>query len=737
MPVDVGSRKATGSRRRVWRWLRKLLLFSAVAAVVPILLLFAFVGRVERWPSAAVGFVVDHFIRGPATTWWGPLVRTAAVRGSFAYIGLGTQMGVVDMSDPSRPRLTKVFHIGGIAHGFCQKGSTLFLAAGTGGLTVFDISDPGDPVILDRYRNFAYGMHCAVTGDQLLFSHEMDGWSLFDIRDPSRLTKTAVVEGGWVSAATIRGTLAYVLDGGRGLEVFDLSDPGHPRRVGGLALHLPPTFYDPDPPPIWMEILGDYGYIANGSDGLRIVDLTDPKTPQLLSHLPFDGFTYSVAVRDERAYVANINLGLLVVDIRDPRRPTVLNVCETPGGAYDVVLDGDRGYISDGAKGFLIADLRNPDRPMALGYLRTPSATLAVEKYDDTLVACNGSAGVDFYDVSGDGRPRLLSHVENKGLAADAAIKDSHVLIADVLAGAMVLDLNDRTRPRNLATIIPRDHPWGVSRDGEYAYAAHGHTGASVLQWTDAVPHPVYTDYSEASDGGWGYLIRTLKLGRTLLVSDLIHGLYVYDVSDPRQPRRSSTYPPLDAISSLRRGMLMRPVIEVAGQGTTAYLAAYDRGLEIVDTSDPAELRKLGQLHLGGYAYGIAHRDGMVAVALHDGRVVLVDVTIPESPRERQTWNLDGEPQSAALTERYIYVAAGSAGMAAINRQTGETSYHRAVEGDLDLLRCRDPGAPIPEDQPRLLQGETVLPMVEGGKTVDRSNHPCPPCPTPDAGASD
>ena len=102
----------------------------------------------------------------------------------------------------------------------------------------------------------------------------------------------------------------YATEGGRGVHVFDVSAPTHPKRLAFTASINPRG----------LALAGDHLYLADGIGGLRIYDVSDPEEIEQVGQLPmFDA--HSVHVQWPYAYVADGPGGLSIVDIREPRAP--------------------------------------------------------------------------------------------------------------------------------------------------------------------------------------------------------------------------------------------------------------------------------------------------------------------------------------------------------------------------------------------------------------------------------
>lgn len=622
------------------------------------------------------GLIIWRTLAGPIKTWWGDLVRTVEVHENAAYVGLGTQMGVLDISDPRQPVLLRTFDLYGVVHGFIRHGSTLFCAHGSGGMSSFDVTHPLDPVHLERLALPGYGMHVALLEhDRLLLSNEMGGWDILDVSDPANMIPVAHFDGGWVSAARVYGNIAYVLDGWKGVTVYDMTNPERPVELANVPIQLPKDIYEPDPPPIWLEVQDGYAYVSNSSDGLRVIDVHEPAKAKAVGHLPLPGYSYTVAVRGNRAYMANLALGLAVIDISDPVHPLLMHSIATPGNAYDIILRATRGYLADGASGMMILDFTDPDHPAPMGYFHVPARTRGVTLDGERLVTADAGDGIRIFEVADRLKPRLLGSLDTPGLAARVAVRGERIYVADVLGGFVIVDAAAPTQPRVLRHFAGEEHPWDINADGDYLYAAMGHHGFSIFGLRTDPPAPVFNRYTTLG-GGFGYTISIAKTGNLALSGDLIGGLTVYDVKDPAQATRLGDFPSgLNPTQFLRQG-LASSVTAITSEGERAYLAGYSRGLEIVDLADPSKPKLAGRLKTRGHAYGVWKDADRLCVTTHEGYLSLVDVTEPSRPRLTREIPVPGELFDVVCEGEVAYVAAGSAGLAVVDLSSGRSDTY-------------------------------------------------------------
>jgi hypothetical protein len=121
------------------------------------------------------------------------------------------------------------------------------------------------------------------------------------------------LEGRWPYGPTFAadGSGGYLYYGsGSVLEVAELSSPGDPQPVGESA-PLPGGVFG-------VAVAGDYAYLANGSGGLRVIDVSDPSAPVEVGFLETTGVFWGIAVSGSYAYVASWYSGLRVIDVSTP-----------------------------------------------------------------------------------------------------------------------------------------------------------------------------------------------------------------------------------------------------------------------------------------------------------------------------------------------------------------------------------------------------------------------------------
>jgi hypothetical protein len=59
-----------------------------------------------------------------------------------------------------------------------------------------------------------------------------------------------------------------------------------------------------------VAVSGSYAYVADGSPGLEVVDVSDPAAPRIAGSVDTSGWAWGVAISGSCAYVADASSGL-------------------------------------------------------------------------------------------------------------------------------------------------------------------------------------------------------------------------------------------------------------------------------------------------------------------------------------------------------------------------------------------------------------------------------------------
>lgn len=250
----------------------------------------------------------------------------------------------------------------------------------TGGLSLFDLSDPCNPV------------------------KEGEGWSSV-MRESHALGFLHLPEGDPQS-----GDYA-VTTGARGILVWDLTDPSAPQDLA--YLELPDVVYPDAYARVVLSVFWQHPtlYVAAADNGVLIVDTTDLTAPALVGSYSFDPVLRAggVFAMGTRLLVSSAEGSrAAVLDISDPVNPQPIpggffEATDTDGTAYEAYHANVAGpYFlfarKEGGAGVLIMDVEDPSRPTPAGSI-TPDGNGGYVFYDEGFVFSGESDHARVYDA--------------------------------------------------------------------------------------------------------------------------------------------------------------------------------------------------------------------------------------------------------------------------------------------------------------------------------------------------
>jgi hypothetical protein len=181
----------------------------------------------------------------------------------------------------------------------------------------------------------------------------------------------------------VSGTVALVADS-LGLYVIDVTQPLTPTQL---------TLYQPASPYQGVAMNGSYAFVAVQGGGLQVLDITYPSTPTLVSTYPLPN-AMDVIVHEPYAYVANGDQGVKVLDVSDVHNISAVGEIDTPGTATSLALDGQYLYVADGDAGVRMINVSLPENPVEAGAYDTPGYTVGVAVRGGRVYVADSSGGL-------------------------------------------------------------------------------------------------------------------------------------------------------------------------------------------------------------------------------------------------------------------------------------------------------------------------------------------------------
>jgi hypothetical protein len=292
-------------------------------------------------------------------------------------------------------------------------------------------------------------------------------------------------DGGDAFGIAVSGNYAFLANNDDGVRIYDISNPSAPVSIGHV---------NDGGRAFGVAVSSNYLYLANHEDGLRIYDVSTPSNPINIGHIYNGGQADGLALAGSLVFVANDSDGLRVYDASTPSNP--INIGHTNdilfSDAYqNVAVLGKYAYVASLTGGLRIYEISNPTTPVYVGQindggLSSGFAVGVAASAGHAYLAYNYfdySGGLRAYDVSIPAQPSRLGYT-NTGAAYAIALSGVYACISDYSHGLCVEDISDLSSPNVVACADnPGAEAPGIAISGNYIYVAHAADGLRVYMF--------------------------------------------------------------------------------------------------------------------------------------------------------------------------------------------------------------------------------------------------------------
>ena len=255
--------------------------------------------------------------------------NTITIQGKFAYIGSSCSFHIVDISNPSSP--AEVSYISDYYNG--TAGMAKIIASGrylysaqVYGLTAIDAGDPASPKVTWTGPSW-WGWDIAQQGKYVYEADGGTGLVIFDVSNPATPVVKSTLPTGYPSGIAVSGRYVYLVDWGTDIKIIDVNNPSSPQVVNTLM----GNYYK-------IKTSGNYAYaVGNGTGIVDVYDISDPVSPVKVGSYASTG-SGNIFISGENMYV-----------IADGRLEIVgLNFIETPAIYAGNIKAGDLDIENNG-----------------------------------------------------------------------------------------------------------------------------------------------------------------------------------------------------------------------------------------------------------------------------------------------------------------------------------------------------------------------------------------------------
>jgi hypothetical protein len=414
--------------------------------------------------------------------------RCVKVSGALLYVADGSGgLCIINAGNPQSPVLVSSLPLPESAVGLDVAGGFVYAAIGYSGLQIVDVSTPSQPTLRGRYDSPGQAMNVTLVGNYAYLA-DYDGGSqrrgleIVNVSNPDVPTLQASPlldpERRAVDVKIISSiNRAYVVEEGyANTTVLDISNVASPSQIGAYTCYPGCKGYCSK-----LDVLNGNAYLACTDGGLGILNVSAPSSITLRS-------TYSAGLDYAKAIDANathafvrFSYGMRIVDVTNPTSPQMRGADNGDAGGYNLVVEDNFLYTPNFSQGLRMLDVSNPMQPLLRGTYGGGASSvpylLGVNRYGGWTYALGFDTTthgwVRILDTSNPSSPFVRGRVET-GLnePQDVAFSGSYAYVADE-NGLSVINIANTAAPVLVASLnIAPSMPRSVATMNDHVYAA-------------------------------------------------------------------------------------------------------------------------------------------------------------------------------------------------------------------------------------------------------------------------
>ena len=292
--------------------------------------------------------------------------------------------------------------------------------------------------------NWGYGdMHAVAKEGSFVYVGSGSMFCIVDVSDSlNPVRKGKLFLNDFILEIIISENYAYVLNTEPGLRIIDISNPDTPLLVS--------TFSTPE----WATAMAksaNYVYLGYSNDYdlsvLLVIDVTNPATPVQVGSKSFSTSPKSIKISGNYAFIAAGSVGLRVLNIADPTNP--VNVITKPvgGNAYYIQVSGNYAYlgVEDISQSLVIMDITNPANPISKYSGWSQVSSIAIQE-NFAFIATNNN-GLDVCDVSNPSSPNTVGTCYPPKDPKDVVVEGNFAFVVGDDSGLCIIDVSEPENP--------------------------------------------------------------------------------------------------------------------------------------------------------------------------------------------------------------------------------------------------------------------------------------------------
>ncbi|MHA1339689.1 MAG: hypothetical protein ACTSRZ_05970 [Promethearchaeota archaeon] len=443
----------------------------------------------------------------------------------------------------------------------------------------------------------------------------------------------------------VHHNLVYLASYSDGLVIVNISDPSNPIEIGA---------YNGLTHAIDVKVYNDIAFVIDSEKHFVCINVSSPENPSFISNKSFGGITDNIAFEiDGTIAYFFIDTYMRILNISDLSNIQEIHNQTLPSVVRDSEIYNDILYLALGTNGVSNINISNPLQPITYPAILSGKNTKGIYINNGYLYVACGTDGLYSIEI-GETLTELNNiNVNSSNLAYITG--DNSAIIASTTDGKLLVF--DATDPANLRYMFSKDVGYNIRKmrkSGIFLYGSGEH-GLTLFKLRDQLnpadsflnsPYGVYPPTISVEDIKY-YNGSNSKYNKPqIIAAEKENGISIYEL------KQSS----IEFLGSYQTGGIAHEIAlnsEIGKddeQGVLAYIASDTQGLICLNITDPTNITKVSQIVSVYWAYGVKllHHplDGKYYALVSDYSYgfKIVDIT---NPLNMQLISTISEPQGA------------------------------------------------------------------------------------------
>ncbi len=454
--------------------------------------------------------------------------ESVIISGQYAYIAAGSRSHILDITNPAAPLYVgRIAGYGGYHQHINVRSGYAYVCNYDASLAVVNVTNPASPVNVMELPSGYRTARIVFDGNYAYVAVGDTGMVIYNVVNPaspvltSKIKTTGRAASLYYGAITISGVpTGHIFIANRnpapGVSAINVSTPASPVTSAFLSALAAPTgtAYVP-------YYSAGKVYVAYGTAGLRIIDVSNPSSASLLGTADLGGDSRAVVVSGNYAYVAARDSGVYVVDVTNAASPVKIKTIKT-ARARGIAIGGTNVFVAASDSGIGVIDITNPTTASLVKYTGSSvyGENVAV---NGTIAGLTDYGKITFFDITNPTTP------VKKGATGDFKTGNEGFEISGNYAyvpdgdSMKIYNISNLNAPSLISKIKTGGYGYVSSVSGNYCYVASEGTGVRAINILNP-SSPVEDGYYDGVPQSRG----VVAIGKYVYVAEKTDGLTIY-----------------------------------------------------------------------------------------------------------------------------------------------------------------------------------------------------------------